>query len=112
MNSYESETQYLFNDAEKTVEASTLNTRTKEKFVKLAENNPEVIVLHQPEFQDDEMRITFPKSWLKIKPPRRFTDEEREVMRARGRELYEKFLARKQQEDTDGDIDASDVSEE
>lgn len=113
MDRYESETQYIFNDAEKTLEACTFNKRMKEKFLKLADERPnEVTLEHKPLGEDDEVRIMFPKSWLKIKPPRVFTEEERELMRARGKALYEAHLAKHDEADSpdtdnDDDIDAS-----
>ncbi len=114
MDRYESETQYIFNDAEKTLEACTFNKRLKERFLKLASERPDEVTLeHKPLTETDEVRITFPKSWLKIKPPRIFTEEERELMRARGKALYEAHLAKHADGDvSDDDGDDFDASED
>lgn len=55
------------------------------------------------------MMWTSPKSWVKIRPPRRLSDEQKAALAERGRNLYEKYrqsqLAENEASDNTDDMD-------
>lgn len=62
---------------------------------RLAEKYPnEVHIISQG---DSAIEATLPKSWVKIRPPRQLTDEQREALVQRGRELYARMAAQNPQ---------------
>ncbi len=84
---YEMETIIVFNEEEKTASVSTFNKRIKRILDKcVEENNSDVSVNENGDY-------TLPKSWIKIRPPRKMTEAQKEELRERGKRL---FASRKQ----------------
>lgn len=58
---------------------------------KLKEQYPDqVIIRAEPETNDGCIYCKVPQSWLKIQPPRQMTEEQREALRSRAREVFGK----------------------
>lgn len=93
LSSEERETIINYNNADKTANCYSLNLTMRRRALELAEEYPDDI--HIIMLKDDAVEFTFPKSWVKIRPPRKLTDEQREELVRRGRELYEKQQAKK-----------------
>lgn len=90
LTSLERETIMTYNNAEGEANVYTLNLAMRRKILQLATEYPdEVKILHQAE---DMVEATVPKSWVKIRPPRKLTDEQREALVERGRALAEKYV--------------------
>lgn len=90
LTSFERETIMTYNNAEGEANVYTLNLSMRRKILQLATEYPdEVKILHQAE---DMVEATVPKSWVKIRPPRKLTDEQREALVERGRALAEKYV--------------------
>lgn len=106
LTSIERETIITYNNAEDTANVYSLNLPMLRKIRKLAEDYPDdVKILHQA---DDMIEATVPKSWVKIRPPRKLSDEQREAMAERGRSLYEHALAAKAAKTAKADDDDED----
>lgn len=59
---------------------------------KLYEEHPdEMRMIAEPETNDGCIYVELPASWLKIQPPRKLTDEEREVLRERFAQTRARF---------------------
>lgn len=83
----EKETIINFNNAEQEASYYTLNLNKRAQILQLAEEYPDdVHIIRQ---SDDMVEATLPKKWIKIRPPRKLTDEEREIMVERGKKLAE-----------------------
>lgn len=90
LTSLERETIITYNNAEGEASIFTLNQSMRRKVIQLAEEYPDdVKILHQAE---DMVDATVPKSWVKIRPPRKLTDEQRKALVERGRALAEKYV--------------------
>ena len=57
------------------------------KIRKLAENNPDKVKLYNND--DGSIFATVPLSWIKISPPRKVSDEQREAAAERFRKMHE-----------------------
>lgn len=82
---YEKETVINFNNAEQNASCYTLNTHKRQMLLNLAKEYPddEKIISKR----DDMVEVTFPKKWVKIRPPRKLTEEQRVNAVERGRAL-------------------------
>ena len=92
---YERETIITYNDAEPTANVYTLNRFKKEELLRLAEKFPgEVSIVRQ---DADSVEAVLPKKWVKIRPPRAMTEEQRAALVERGKAL----AGRNKDKDTD-----------
>ena len=82
---YEKETVINFNNAEQNASCYTLNTHKRQMLLNLAEEYPDDVKIISK--SDDMVEVTFPKKWVKIRPPRKLTEEQRVNAVERGRAL-------------------------
>ena len=82
---YEKETVINFNNAEQNASCYTLNTHKRQMLLNLAEEYPDDVKIISK--RDDMVEVTFPKKWVKIRPPRKLTEEQRVNPVERGRAL-------------------------
>ncbi len=82
---YEKETVINFNNAEQNASCYTLNTHKRQILLNLAEEYPDDVKIISK--RDDMVEVTFPKKWVKIRPPRKLTEEQRVNAVERGRAL-------------------------
>lgn len=82
---YEKETVINFNNAEQNASCYTLNTHKHQMLLNLAEEYPDDVKIISK--RDDMVEVTFPKKWVKIRPPRKLTEEQRVNAVERGRAL-------------------------
>lgn len=83
----ERETIINFNDGEKTASYYTLNDSKKRMLMKLKDERPNEVVIK--EMPGGGLEAVFPKDWVKVRPPRIMTDEQREKAVERGKKLAE-----------------------
>jgi len=72
----ERETVILFNEGEAAAEIETYNAAMKRRLDVIRHNRPEDITLVRSDGYADN--YTFPKKWIKIVPPRRASEKQRE----------------------------------
>lgn len=90
---FERETIINFNNAEKTASYYTLNYGKRQMLLELAKEYPnDVKIIAQ---REDMVEATLPKSWIKVRPPRKMTEEERQKLVERGRALAAKSAAKR-----------------
>ena len=82
---YEKETVINFNNAAQNASFYTLNTHKRQMLLNLAEEYPDDVKIISK--RDDMVEVTFPKKWVKIRPPRKLTEEQRVNAVERGRAL-------------------------
>lgn len=82
---YEKETVINFNNAEQNASCYTLNTHKRQMLLNLAEEYPNDVKIISK--RDDMVEVTFPKKWVKIRPPRKLTEKQRVNAVERGRAL-------------------------
>lgn len=82
---YEKETVINFNNAEQNASCYTLNTHKRQMLLNLAEEYPDDVKIISK--RDDMVEVIFPKKWVKIRPPRKLTEEQRVNAVERGRAL-------------------------
>ena len=82
---YEKETVINFNNAEQNASCYILNTHKRQMLLNLAEEYPDDVKIISK--RDDMVEVTFPKKWVKIRPPRKLTEEQRVNAVERGRAL-------------------------
>lgn len=82
---YEKETVINFNNAEQNASCYTLNTHKRQMLLNLAEEYPDDVKIISK--RDDMVEVTFPKKWVKIRPPCKLTEEQRVNAVERGRAL-------------------------
>ena len=82
---YEKETVINFNNAEQNASCYTLNTHKRQMLLNLAEEYPDDVKIISKRY--DMVEVTFPKKWVKIRPPRKLTEEQRVNAVERGRAL-------------------------
>ena len=89
---YEKETLILYNDEEKIAVVETANAALQRRLDSFCEQSKDIVcVKDKPPFK--EYRL--PKKWGMNMMPKQYTDEEKEALRERGRELYQKLLDKK-----------------
>jgi len=79
MLAIERETIILFNEAETTAEIEAHNPIMKRRLDNIRRERPEDITLAQRDKYADT--YIFPKKWIKIIPPRRATEKQREHLK-------------------------------
>lgn len=82
---YEKETIINFNNAEQSASCYTLNIQKRQMLLNLAEEYPDDVKIISK--RNDMVEVTFPKKWVKIRPPRKLTEEQRVNAVERGRAL-------------------------
>ena len=73
---WERETIITFNDAEKKASYYTCNKARMEQLKELAKEYPDAVKITRDE--DWCMEADMPKKWVKIKPPRKLTEEQKQ----------------------------------
>lgn len=79
---YEMETVIVFNEEEKTAVVSTFNKRLKRILDKCIEEGDENVTV------DSRGDYKCPKSYIRIRPPRKMTEEQKEELKERGKRLW------------------------
>lgn len=77
LTKYEQETIFNYNQEEKTASCFTHDAALIRKLDRLCENGETITVTKEG---DGWKEYTFPKSWLKVRPPRKLSDEQRREM--------------------------------
>lgn len=77
LTKYEQETIFNYNQEEKTASCYTHDPSLIRKLDKLAENDEAIIVVREG---DGWKEYNLPKKYLKVRPPRKLSDEQREEM--------------------------------
>ena len=76
LSASERETIILFNEAEATAEIDTHNAAMKRRLEAVRRGHPEdMTIVHRDGYADTYI---FPKKWIKIIPPRRASEKQRE----------------------------------
>lgn len=88
-SAYETETIINFNNGEKEASYYTLNVHKKQMLRDLAKERPDAVKIK--EYPSGAVEATFPKTWIKIRPPRILTDEQRAELSERGKMLAGKL---------------------
>lgn len=78
----EQETIFNFNEGEKTAGIYTFNRSLLKKLEALAEKYPEEVKLERTSWGGLAADYIIPKSWIKINPPPKISEEQREARRA------------------------------
>ena len=84
------ETIINFNAEEKTANCFTLDKTVKRRWEKLIEERPEEVNVIQR--SDDLLEIEVPKKWVKVKPPRKVSDEQKAAASERLKAAREKKI--------------------
>lgn len=109
LTSLERETIITYNNAENTANCFTLSMPVRRRLLQLAEEYPDEVRINKQE--EDMLDVDVPKSWVKIRPPRRLSDEQRAALAERGRNLYEKYRQSQLAEDAEDALDDTDDEE-
>lgn len=110
LTSLERETIITYNNAENTANCFTLSLPVRRRLLQLAKEYPEEVHINKQE--EDMIDVDVPKSWVKIRPPRRLSDEQRAALAERGRNLYEKYRQSQQAEENTDDLDDADDADD
>lgn len=107
LTAMERETIITYNNAENTANCFTLSLPVRRRLLQLAEEYPDEVHINKQE--EDMIDVDIPKRWVKIRPPRRLSDEQKAALAERGRNLYEKYrqsqLAENEASDNTDDMD-------
>lgn len=101
LTAMERETIITYNNAENTANCFTLSLPVRRRLLQLAEEYPDEVHINKQE--EDMIDVDIPKSWVKIRPPRRLSDEQKAALAERGRNLYEKYRQSHQAENEASD---------
>ena len=82
---YEKETIINFNNAEKAASYYTLNFHKRKELLEHAEKYPEQVKIVSD--NGEAIEASLPKRWIKIRPPRELTDEQRARLSEQGKRL-------------------------
>ena len=93
---YERETVINFNNAEKEASYYTLNYGKRQMLLRLAEEYPDDVKIVSQ--RDDMVEAILPKSWIKVRPPRKMTEEERQKLVERGKALAARAAEKRKKE--------------
>ncbi len=77
LTKYEQETIFNYNQEEKTASCFTHDPALIRKLDRLCEKDKAITVTREG---DGWREYTFPKSWLKVRPPRKLSDEQRQEL--------------------------------
>lgn len=83
---YEQETIFNYNQEEKTASCYTCDPALIRKLDRLIENGEAITVTRDG---DGWREYKFPKSWLKVRPPRKLSDEQRQELANRMKSMRE-----------------------
>lgn len=83
----ERETIITFNEMERTAEVFTYNKKIRTKLLKCLEEHPDECKLVK-ENQDGGITFIVDKSWIKVAPKRRVSEEQREKLRERAKRMW------------------------
>lgn len=109
LTSYELETVINSNLAEKTAIVYTLEKPMMRRIQKIIDSgNAEIKVLRQTE---DMLEVEIPKKWIKIRPPRQMSEEQRAAAVERMKNLQERRKAAMEAQD-DEDPEGEDVDDD
>lgn len=78
---YEQETIVNFNEEEKTASVYTHNKALIGRLKQLSEERPEECRLERTSHWGQAVDYIIPKSWVKVSPPRRLTEAQKEQLR-------------------------------
>lgn len=84
LTKYEQETIFNYNQEEKTASCFTCDPALIRKLDRLCEKDEAITVSREG---DGCKEYTFPKSWLKVRPPRQLSDEQRQELAERMKSL-------------------------
>ena len=94
----ESETIFLMNYEDEYMMVGTFNRKWKKDLLKLADERPdECKIISRGEGEESECKVYIPKTWIKLKAPKIYTEEEKEARRKRGQALHAKYLNKKEE---------------
>lgn len=94
ISKYERETIILYNEEEKTAIVETSRKSLITRLDKYCEESDEIKVIKE---NGPFKTYQFPKKWVKITMPRQYSEEEREIMKQRGKEMYGKYLKKREE---------------
>jgi uncharacterized membrane protein len=84
MTKYESETTIVFNDEEQHAAIYTCNAAWKRKLAKLAKDNADMRKIRE---DSESVAYHVPKKWVKLRTPRILSEEQKEKLRERGKQI-------------------------
>jgi len=79
LNNFEKETSILYNEAESTAEICTYNKALKSRLEKLAAEYPDECIECNRLGRDDLCKYIVPKKWIKVSPPKKMSEEQRQA---------------------------------
>ena len=79
----ERETNINFNNEEKTAQIYTCQAPMQRRFEKLAVEYPEEVKITKTYADNDGIIVEIPKTWIKVRPPNKMTEEQRRNLSAR-----------------------------
>lgn len=79
LNNFEKETSILYNEAESTAEICTYNRALRNKLEKLKVEYPDECIECIGLGRDDLCKYTVPKKWIKVSPPKKISEEQRQA---------------------------------
>jgi hypothetical protein len=85
MTNYERETTINFNEAEDTATVDTCNTRMLNQLNKFSASNPLCTLVRTDQYGG---MYKIPKTWIKVRPPRELSDEERSKLSERAKSNF------------------------
>lgn len=100
MTNAERETIIVFNEAGGTADVETYSSRLIKIILKVAEERDEVTNLVYDE-EERHLRCTLPKKWVKIRPGRILTEEQRQAYSDRAKKMMEARYSHFEEEDED-----------
>ena len=114
LTGYERETIISYNEAEKTANIHTHNKPLRRKLEKLAADRPEECRLEKVSQFYEAVDYTVPKAWVKIRPTRVLSEEQRTAMSERGKNsvLFRNTRTTDQEQDSQATKTSKDTSEE
>lgn len=84
----ERETNINFNNEEKTAQIYTCQAPMQRRLEKLAADYPEEVKITKTYADNDGIVIEIPKTWIKVRPPNKMTEDQRRNLSERlGRSL-------------------------
>lgn len=79
LNNFEKETSILYTEAESTAEICTYNKALASRLEKLAVEYPDECVECNRFGRDDLCKYIVPKKWIKVSPPKKMSEEQRQA---------------------------------
>lgn len=94
LENFEKETSFTYNQQDKLVSCFTMDPVLIRKLAPLCAENDDIQFVERQD--DGTCWFRFPKRWLKVQPPRRLTDEQKEIYHQSGIALAEMMKKTKQ----------------